>query len=70
MKKLRISLAAARVNAELTQKDVCKALKITPQTIVNWEKGITSPTAENAQRLVDLYKLDMDDIIFRRKSQI
>ena len=68
MKKLRISLAAARVNAELTQKDVCKALNITPQTIVNWEKGITSPTAENAQRLADLYGLDLDDIIFCRKS--
>lgn len=68
MKKLRISLAAARVNAEMNQGEVCKALKISKQTLINWEHGNTSPTAENAQRLADLYKLDLDDIIFCRKS--
>lgn len=68
MEKLRISLAAARVNAELTQKDVCIAMCISPQTLINWEKGITSPTAENAQKLAELYKLDLDNIIFCRKS--
>lgn len=68
MEKFRISLAAARVNAELTQKDVCSALGISPPTLVSWEKGITSPTAENAQKLAELYKLDLDNIIFCRKS--
>lgn len=36
---LQISLAAARVNANLTQRDVAKALGISTQTLVNWEAG-------------------------------
>ena len=35
---LKISLAAARVNAGLTQDDVAREFKISKQTIVNWEK--------------------------------
>lgn len=41
MSSFQISLTAARVNAEMTQKDVAKALKVSKQTIVNWEKGKT-----------------------------
>ena len=34
----KIKLKAARVNAEMTQEDVAKALNRNKQTIVNWEK--------------------------------
>ena len=34
----KISLQAARVNAKLTQNDVCKALHISKTTVVKWEK--------------------------------
>ena len=37
--KLQISLAAARVNANLTQEDVARAMHLSKNTIVNWEKG-------------------------------
>lgn len=39
MAEIKISLAAARVNAGLTQSDVAQMLKVGKQTIVNWEKG-------------------------------
>ena len=39
MDKFQISLAAARVNAGLTQEEVAKAMKVGKQTIVSWEKG-------------------------------
>lgn len=35
----RISLAAARVNAGLTQTDVAEKMRVSKQTIVNWENG-------------------------------
>lgn len=40
MEKLQISLAAARVNAGLTQEEVAKNMKISKNTLVNWEKGV------------------------------
>ena len=43
MQDLQISLAAARVNAGLTQADVAKEMRLNKQTIVNWEKGKVIP---------------------------
>ena len=41
MSEFRISLRAARINAELTQKQVAKLMGRNKQTIVNWESGKT-----------------------------
>ena len=35
----RISLAAARVNAKKTQEDVAREMKVSKNTINNWENG-------------------------------
>ena len=44
MEKFKISLKAARVNANMTQEQVAKAVHRNKQTIVNWETGITDIT--------------------------
>lgn len=66
MKKdvLRISLAAARVNAKLTQDEAAKALHITKQTLVNWEKGLTQPKIEQAENMSALYNIPYENLIF------
>ena len=51
IKILQISLAAARVNAGMTQEDVAKALKVSKNTIVNWEKGETEPKISRIREL-------------------
>ena len=43
MVEFQINLAAARVNAEMTQEDTAKAMKVSKTTIVNWEKGKVIP---------------------------
>ena len=43
MEKIQVSLAAARVNAGLTQQDVADKMNISKQTIVNWENGRVIP---------------------------
>ena len=43
MEKVRMSLAAARVNAKLTQKEAAKRLEINEATLRSYEKGLTSP---------------------------
>ena len=37
--KYRITLAAARVNAGMTQEDVAREMHVSKNTIVNWENG-------------------------------
>lgn len=43
MEEFKISLAAARVNAELTQEELAAKLGKSKQTIINWEKGKSAP---------------------------
>lgn len=61
---LRISLAAARVNANLTQKEVATALNVSNKTVCSWENGTCEPSISQAESLCDLYKRPMDSIIF------
>lgn len=37
-----ISIAAARVNAGMTQKELAEKLGVSPQTVYMWENGKTS----------------------------
>lgn len=70
MKKLQISLAAARVNAGLTQEDVAKAMKVGKQTVVNWEKGNSEPKMSQSRKLSELYGIPIDNIFLPSKSNI
>lgn len=68
MDKIQISLAAARVNAGLTQSDVAKALSVGKTTIVSWEKGKSEPKISQMDRLVELYNMPRDYIFLQTKS--
>lgn len=62
--EIRISLAAARVNAGMTQDDVAAKMHVAKQTVVNWEKGKTEPTVSQGLDLSDLYKMPLNNLIF------
>ena len=62
METIRISLAAARVNANMTQDDVADAMKVSKNTIINWEKYRTSPSVQQGIKLCELYNLPSDMI--------
>lgn len=68
MEKLQISLAAARVNAGLTQEDVAKAMNVGKQTVVNWEKGKSEPRMSQSRKLSKLYNIPLDYIFLQSKS--
>lgn len=57
MEELKITLAAARVNAGLTQQEVAKKLKISRSTIINWENGKSKPSFASLQSLSSLYNI-------------
>ena len=43
MENYKISMAAARINAKMTQEEVASAMHVTKQTIINWENGRVIP---------------------------
>jgi transcriptional regulator with XRE-family HTH domain len=63
----QISLAAARVNAKLTQEEVAKNLGISKTTLCNWENGNTEPTISQLRRLGELYKISIDYICIPKR---
>lgn len=49
--------------SKMTQYEVADILKVTRQTISNWELNQTSPDLEQAKELSKLYKISLDKLI-------
>lgn len=64
---MQISLKAARVNCNLTQQEAANALGINKETLGNWERGKTFPTALMFTKLCELYKLSPDEIFLTKQ---
>lgn len=65
---IKISLAAARVNAKMTQEDVATRMKIGKRTVINWEKGIVMPSFADVKMLSEIYGIPVDNIFLEKKS--
>lgn len=59
---IQITLAAARVNAGKTQEEVAHSMKVSKQTIVNWEKGKVIPKPAQLEMMCRLYNIGVDYI--------
>lgn len=55
-----ISWAAARVNAGLTQDEAANAMKVSKNTINNWENYKTMPNVMQARELCKIYGCPLD----------
>lgn len=62
MNNFQISLAAARVNAKMKQIDAAKALNVTKQTIIRWEKGRSEPTYSQVCALSEIYQVPIEHL--------
>lgn len=56
----RISMAAARVNAGLTQAAAAELLGVNRSTLVRYESGKTSPDWDVVNKMVDIYEIPID----------
>ena len=54
------------MNAELSQREVAKMLKVGTQTILNWEKGKVAIPAFQLERLAEIYQIPIENIRIRR----
>lgn len=65
---MKVSLKAARVNAELTQRQAAQGLGVDVTTIINWENGRTSPKYIQLEELCKLYDIPVDCVFLGKKS--
>lgn len=57
---IKISMAAARKNAELTQKQLADACGVSESTIINWETGKSHPHIKRLPLLEKAYGIPLD----------
>lgn len=64
----KISLAAARVNANMSQEEASKALGISKASLQNYEAGRTIPTWDVVERIEEVYHFPAAYIFFRKAT--
>lgn len=65
---IKISLAAARVNAKLTQEELAEKLGVSKSTVNGWEKGKSEPKLSQLQAISALSGIPMDFIFVPIKT--
>lgn len=60
--KYKVSMAAARVNAKLTQSEIAEKMQVSKQTIVNWENGKVIPGPAQFSMFCDICNAPKDAI--------
>lgn len=60
----KMSLKAARVNAEMTQDEAANKLGVSVRTVQKWEKGKTFPDANRIDDICNVYGVTYDDLKF------
>lgn len=59
----KITLRAARINANLNQSDVAAELGVSAESVANWERGKVPLKATTLVRLCQLYGVPIDNIL-------
>ena len=58
--ELKITMASARVNAGLTQKQFAKECKVSESTVIKWENGESCPHIKRLPLLEKAYGIPLD----------
>lgn len=65
---MKISLKAARVNANMTQEELGRRIGRNASTILNWEKGNTRIPLQDFKNICKVLNIDEDFIFLKTKS--
>ena len=68
MSILKITLAAARVTAGLSQREAAKLLGITPGTLRNYERGKQVPSWITVKEMERIYGISADNMIIEKHA--
>ena len=65
---MKMRLKACRVQAGMLIKDVSQAIGVSEMTVINWEKGISSPEMVLGLKLSLLYKIPLEYMDFTKEG--
>lgn len=68
MDEFKISLKAARHNANLTQEELAKKLRVNRTTVNNWETGKSTPDFSTLNMISKICGVPLDFIFLPNKS--
>jgi len=63
MEDFKITLAAARINAGLSQQDIASEMHVSRATIINWERGKVVLKPAEFKMFCEICKAPVDCII-------
>ena len=70
MALVKVTLPAARKNANLSQKDLAKICGVSESTVYNWENGKSEPTVTQAKEISKATSIPLDCIIFLKSNTV
>lgn len=70
MALVKITLPAARKNANLSQKALADICGVSESTVYNWEIGKSEPTVTQAQTIAEVTGIPLDCITFLPKNTV
>lgn len=56
-------LKLLRLEADLTQTELAKQIKISQPSYSDWEKGVSKPSAENINKLAKFFNVSIDYLL-------
>ena len=62
--EFKISLKAARINANMTQAELGKKIGRNPSTILNWENGNTKIPLDDFKKICKVLNVNENNIFF------
>ncbi|HRR40115.1 MAG TPA: helix-turn-helix transcriptional regulator [Syntrophales bacterium] len=68
MNSLKITMKAARVNVGLRQDEAAKLLGITVNNLALFEKMKAVPAWEIVNKMSEIYKIPVENLLFTRES--
>ena len=68
MRQLKISIAAARVNSGMNQREFAKEIGVSLATVTNWEGGKTEPDVSQLRKISQPSGIPMDYIFVPKES--
>jgi transcriptional regulator with XRE-family HTH domain len=61
-------LKELRKSRNVSQKEFAAYMKVSPQTVLNWENGLSEPSIKNLKAMADYFDVSIDYLVERDSS--